>query len=174
MLRHLRSVKSKYKVRTVKKFFDCLELYRTVICVNHTAHVNPGNIYIQLKVKTALNSNMMRQLCLCFRLHHHSPKRPGCKTCCTELNATFQSMWFTILHYTVFPSSTPQSKRARLQNMLYWIECHISINVIHYIEGWWLSGCRSSVAEHWLHKPGVDSRRLPAFSLPCIFASKNI
>ena len=22
-------------------------------------------------------------------------------------------------------------------------------------EGWWLSGCRSSVAEHWLHKPGV-------------------
>ena len=21
--------------------------------------------------------------------------------------------------------------------------------------GWWLSGCRSSVAEHWLHKPGV-------------------
>ena len=22
-------------------------------------------------------------------------------------------------------------------------------------EGWWLSGCRSSVAEHWLNKPGV-------------------
>ena len=22
-------------------------------------------------------------------------------------------------------------------------------------EGWWLSGCRSSVAEHWLYKPGV-------------------
>ena len=22
-------------------------------------------------------------------------------------------------------------------------------------EGWWLSGCRSSVAEHWVHKPGV-------------------
>ena len=21
--------------------------------------------------------------------------------------------------------------------------------------GWWLSGCRSSVVEHWLHKPGV-------------------
>ena len=29
-----------------------------------------------------------------------------------------------------------------------------------YIEGcggWWLSGCRSSVAEHWLHKPGVSA-----------------
>ena len=22
-------------------------------------------------------------------------------------------------------------------------------------EGWWLSGCCGSVAEHWLHKPGV-------------------
>ena len=22
-------------------------------------------------------------------------------------------------------------------------------------EGWWLSSCHSSVAEHWLHKPGV-------------------
>ena len=22
-------------------------------------------------------------------------------------------------------------------------------------EGWWLSSCRSSVTEHWLHKPGV-------------------
>ena len=22
-------------------------------------------------------------------------------------------------------------------------------------EGWWLSGCRSSVAEHWLHETGV-------------------
>ena len=22
-------------------------------------------------------------------------------------------------------------------------------------EGWWLSRCHSSVAEHWLHKPGV-------------------
>ena len=36
-------------------------------------------------------------------------------------------------------------------------------------EDWWLSGCRSSVAEHWLHKPGrclgFDSWRLLAFSL---------
>ena len=23
-------------------------------------------------------------------------------------------------------------------------------------EGWWLSGCRSSVAEHWRLKPGVS------------------
>ena len=34
-------------------------------------------------------------------------------------------------------------------------------------EGWWLSGCRSSVAEHWRLKPercpGFDSRWLPAF-----------
>ena len=22
-------------------------------------------------------------------------------------------------------------------------------------EGWWLSGCSSSVTDHWLHKPGV-------------------
>ena len=22
-------------------------------------------------------------------------------------------------------------------------------------EGWWLSGCRGSVTEHWMHKPGV-------------------
>ena len=24
-----------------------------------------------------------------------------------------------------------------------------------WVVGWWLSGCRSSVAEHWLHMPGV-------------------
>ena len=33
-------------------------------------------------------------------------------------------------------------------------------------EGWWLSGCRSSVAEHWRLKPwgcpGFDSWQLPA------------
>ena len=28
-------------------------------------------------------------------------------------------------------------------------------------EGWWLSSCRSSVAEHWLNKPGVLG------SIPC-------
>ena len=29
-------------------------------------------------------------------------------------------------------------------------------------EGWWLSGCRSSVAEHWWLKPEVSWVRLPA------------
>ena len=41
-------------------------------------------------------------------------------------------------------------------------------------EGWWLSSCHRSVAEHWLHKPGVlgsISRRLLDFSLSSIFAS---
>ena len=35
---------------------------------------------------------------------------------------------------------------------------HFSTTCAVYIEdceGWWLSGCCSSVAEHWLHKPGV-------------------
>ena len=35
---------------------------------------------------------------------------------------------------------------------------HFSPTCAVHIEdcgGWWLSGCRSSVAEHWLHKPGV-------------------
>ena len=42
---------------------------------------------------------------------------------------------------------------------------------------WWLSGCRSSVAEHCRLKPGVlgltpsDYRR---FSLSCIFTSKHL
>ena len=27
--------------------------------------------------------------------------------------------------------------------------------LIEDCEGWWLSGCHSSVVEHWLHKPGV-------------------
>ena len=37
---------------------------------------------------------------------------------------------------------------------------HFSPTCAVHIEdcgGWWLSGCRSSVAEHWLHKPGVLS-----------------
>ena len=29
-------------------------------------------------------------------------------------------------------------------------------------EGWWLSGCRGSVAEHWRLKPEVSRVRLPA------------
>ena len=29
-------------------------------------------------------------------------------------------------------------------------------------EGWWLSGCRGSVAEHWRLKPEVSWVRLPA------------
>ena len=35
---------------------------------------------------------------------------------------------------------------------------HFSPTCAVHIEdcgGWWLSGCRSSVAEHWPHKPGV-------------------
>ena len=35
---------------------------------------------------------------------------------------------------------------------------HFSTICAVYIEGcegWWLSGCHSSVAKHWLHKPGV-------------------
>ena len=44
-------------------------------------------------------------------------------------------------------------------------------------EVWWLSSCRSSVAEHWLHKPGVlDSIpgdcRLSHFLLQNSFHSK--
>ena len=41
-------------------------------------------------------------------------------------------------------------------------------------EGWWLSGCRSSVAEHWRHKPGVLGSThggCRPFSLSSIFAS---
>ena len=45
-------------------------------------------------------------------------------------------------------------------------------------EGWWLSGCRGSVAEHWQLKPEVSWVRLPMaaglfhfFSLSSIFAS---
>ena len=46
---------------------------------------------------------------------------------------------------------------------------------IEYYKGWWLSGCYSSVAEHWLHKPGVlgfNSWWLPTFSLN--FFSKHL
>ena len=35
---------------------------------------------------------------------------------------------------------------------------HFSTTCAVHIEdcgGWWLSSCHSSVAEHWLHKPGV-------------------
>ena len=28
-------------------------------------------------------------------------------------------------------------------------------SIYRELEGWWLSGCRSAVTEHWLHKPGV-------------------
>ena len=36
-----------------------------------------------------------------------------------------------------------------------------SVPPVQYIyiedcEGWWLSACRGSVAEHWLHKPEVS------------------
>ena len=44
-------------------------------------------------------------------------------------------------------------------------------------EGWWLSGCRSSVAEHWRLKPEVSWVRLLAaaglFHFP-LFAPHNI
>ena len=44
-------------------------------------------------------------------------------------------------------------------------------------EGWWLSGCRGSVAEHWRLKPEVSWFRLPVaaglFHLP-LFSPHNI
>ena len=45
-----------------------------------------------------------------------------------------------------------------------------------HCEGWWLSGCRSSVAEHWLHKPGVLDLILATASLftSSNFASKQL
>ena len=44
-------------------------------------------------------------------------------------------------------------------------------------EGWWLSACRGSVAEHWRLKPEVSWIRLPATAGPItssIFASKHL
>ena len=54
---------------------------------------------------------------------------------CWELNPCMQDTW---LVYIV--SALPLSTYAR----------HIED-----CESWWLSGCHSSVAEYWLHKPGV-------------------
>ena len=36
-------------------------------------------------------------------------------------------------------------------------------------EGWWFSGCHSSVAEHWLHKPGVFGL-IPGGFWPSLFS----
>ena len=44
-------------------------------------------------------------------------------------------------------------------------------------EGWWLSSCRGSVAEHWWLKSEVswfNSQQLLAFSLSSTFASKRL
>ena len=55
--------------------------------------------------------------------------------------------------------------------------CDWSISGSTYRGLWLLSSCRGSMAEYWQHKsgaPGFDSRRLPAFSLSSIFASKHL
>ena len=52
---------------------------------------------------------------------------------------------------------------------------HFSTTCAVHIEncgGLWLSGCRSSVAEHWLHKLGVLGS-IPGDCQPSIFASKK-
>ena len=41
-------------------------------------------------------------------------------------------------------------------------------------EGWWLSGCRGSVAEHWQLKPEVSWVRLPAAAGLSLFSPHNI
>ena len=35
------------------------------------------------------------------------------------------------------------------------VHVHVAEENKQSSEGWWLSGCRSSVAQYWLHKPGV-------------------
>ena len=45
-------------------------------------------------------------------------------------------------------------------------------------KGWWSSSCRSSVAEHWLHKPGVlgsisNKCQLFPFTLLCLITSSR-
>ena len=64
-----------------------------------------------------------------------------------------------------------------------WVcDCGISVPLpcavhINDCEGWWLSSCRSSVAEHWLHKPGVLGSihgGCRPFSLSSTFAWKHL
>ena len=48
-----------------------------------------------------------------------------------------------------------------------WVECSEAFSTtcavhIEDCEGWWLSGCRGSVAEHWWLKPEMSWVRLPA------------
>ena len=49
---------------------------------------------------------------------------------------------------------------------------------IENCEGWWLSGCHSSVAEHWLHKPCSVLGSIPGaywpFHLSLFFTSKHL
>ena len=68
-------------------------------------------------------------------------------------------------HWLHKPGVRQNSVRGRPENSLHHAEWLPGVQLRHFsptcavhIEdcgGWWLSGCRSSVAEHWLHKPGV-------------------
>ena len=55
-------------------------------------------------------------------------------------------------------------------------EVKIEESAVHIqdCEGWWLSGCRGSVAQHWWLKPEVPRVRLPAFSLSSISAYMGV
>ena len=81
------------------------------------------------------------------------------------------------LHHVLSERSTPNGVlrvAARCVTEAFSTTCVVHIECC---EGWWLFGCRSSVAEHWWLKPGVSWVQLQTatglFTFP-LFAPHNI
>ena len=87
-------------------------------------------------------------------------------------------------------TSPPRSEsvrcyEAKIEDGTYWVAARCATEAfsttcavhIEDCEGWWLSACRGSVAEHWRLKPEVSWVRLPAavglFHFP-LFSPHNI
>ena len=80
------------------------------------------------------------------------PRTPGLCSLC--FMATGQPSTLAILY--MYCGSTPNGILTADSEWLpgVWLR-HFSPTCAVHIEGWWLSGYYNSVAEHWLHKPGV-------------------
>ena len=76
---------------------------------------------------------------------------------CHWATVTKQPPALTILYvYCTGGTEMPQSHiLAATQYVLSELGQGLTTSNIEDCEGWWLSGCCSSVAEHWLHKPGI-------------------
>ena len=124
-----------------------------------------------LLLRNSLNCCDILSATLCFFILYRAPTRmhqDWLFQSFLDQTGTTQNGFF---RWRVLTAHTEWLPRVRLR--------HFSTSCAVYIEdceGWWLSSCFSSVAEHWLHKPGILGL-IPSdcqpFHFSSIFASKT-